>query len=627
MKIQSGLVRGQVLQRLGSDGATATVRGETGQTGYVLVTLQGRHGVVRGWKSRPVGKARAGKFHALVAGIPTGGPYRLTFICGRERVVVADIFVGDVWLLAGQSNMKGVGNMGGTAKPHPLVRMFSMRREWRLATEPLHVWMESPDVCHNGGQQCAPEEGERLRRVAVKGTGVGIFFAREMLEKSGVPQGLICTAQGGTSMQQWSPTKKSAGASASLYASLLASVAATGQPVAGVLWYQGEGDANAADAARYTERMQELVRCTRRDLRQPRLPWVVVQLARVFRRTESAAAWNSVQDQQRLLPTRIRHLETVAAVDLPMDDPIHVGAAGFPRLGRRLAAALRGLSEKSRAPRCRPPQLHTIRSRSSLCPNEWLVEVRFRHVGGALVSAGEPQGFVTVDAAGNAVPVLYRTTLLGDTACLHLCEDPGRTNLRIGYGLGLSPVCTIGDERDFSLPVFGPHRLEVTHAWLPFLTSWLTTGILPARKPLRLLTARDLARVPYGHRTPESAADGFVNEHARWQGHSGQAFFAASLLLPEPMVLRCLMGYDGPFALWVGGRRIFLDEKGCNPARCDAIGKSVKLSAGRHELHVAMDLNGGAAWGFFLRFCRRDVAKKHLRAEDYLRPEYLLPEA
>jgi sialate O-acetylesterase len=40
-----------------------------------------------------------------------------------------------------------------------------------------------------------------------------------------------------------------------------------------------------------------------------------------------------------------------------------------------------------------------------------------------------------------------------------------------------------------------------------------------------------------------------------------------------------------------------------------------------------MDLNGGAAWGFFLRFCRRDVAKKHLRAEDYLRPEYLLPEA
>jgi len=141
--------------------------------------------------------------------------------------------------------------------------------------------LESPDICHNGGAQCSREDGERLRRIATKGTGVGIFFAREMMVKTGVPQGLICTAQGGTSMPQWSPAGKAEGP-ASLYASMLASVAATGQPVAGVLWYQGESDASAAEASPYTARMEELVRSTRRDLRQPRVPWVVVQLARTF---------------------------------------------------------------------------------------------------------------------------------------------------------------------------------------------------------------------------------------------------------------------------------------------------------------------------------------------------------
>lgn len=625
MKIQSGLVSGQVLQRLGQAGATAKVVGETGQTGPVTATLQTRNGVVRGWKCRPVGLARTGKFRTALVGLPLGGPYRLTLECGSERVRVAIFFVGDVWLLAGQSNMKGVGNMDGAAKPHPLIRTFSMRREWRRATDPLHVWMESPDVCHHGEIQCSREEGERLRRVATKGTGVGIFFAREMMAKTGVPQGLICTAQGGTSMQQWSPAIKAEGP-ASLYASMLASVAATGQPVAGVLWYQGESDANAADAPAYTARMEELVRATRRDLRQPRVPWVVVQLSRSFGKNgPTAQLRNSIQEQQRRLPERIRNLETVAAVDLPMDDFIHVGASGFPRLGKRLAAAMRGISGTPLAKRLPPPKVGAIRSFRSSQPGEWLVEVDFKHVEGSLVSAGEPLGFSAINAAGEGVSLIYRITLNGRTTRLHLSEDPALTDTRIGYGLGFCPTCTITDARDFSLPVFGPLRVDSTQAWLPFVTSWMASDVLPARTSLRSLTAQDFANARYDHPTPAAGADGFVNEHAQWEGRSGQVFFAASLVLPEAMTLRCLMGYDGPFVLWVDGHRIYLDEKGTNPARPDEAGKSAKLIAGRHELQVAMDINEGSAWGFFLRFHRQDVSKKQILSGDYLRPEYLLP--
>ena len=132
-------------------------------------------------------------------------------------------------------------------------------------------------------------------------------------------------------MQQWDPARKDEGG-ASLYGSMLLSVRATGQPVAGILWYQGESDANPTDAALYTERMKLLVDASRRDLAQSRLPWVVVQIARVFGRDwdKNAAAWTRIQDEQQMLPKRLRYLETVSVIDLPLDDLIHIGAAGFP---------------------------------------------------------------------------------------------------------------------------------------------------------------------------------------------------------------------------------------------------------------------------------------------------------
>ena len=71
--------------------------------------------------------------------------------------------MGDVWVLAGQSNMQGCGEMSGAAKPHPLVRAFSMARVWRLATDPLHILPESPDSCH-ATTPCTHEVGELHRK-------------------------------------------------------------------------------------------------------------------------------------------------------------------------------------------------------------------------------------------------------------------------------------------------------------------------------------------------------------------------------------------------------------------------------------------------------------------------------
>jgi sialate O-acetylesterase len=148
---------------------------------------------------------------------------------------------------------------------------------------------------------------------------------------------------------------------------------------------------------------------------------------------------------------------------------------------------------------------------------------------------------------------------------------------------------------------------------------------MPAEKPLRSLTVCDLRRARHDLRTTGPGPDGFVNENQRWQGRSGQVFFASTISLPEPMRLEFLMGYDGPFALWVDGRRFFLNENGTNPAVPDSSRKPASLSAGRHEIRVAMDINSGAAWGFFLRFRRLDLSRKQIASRDYPQPDYLLP--
>lgn len=626
MKLLSGLAEGQVLQRIGQRGATAHLEGETRATGPVYATIAHAAGPVPGWKKQRVGEAARGRFTATLAGIPSGGPYRLTLVCNpAQHDAVARIrsfYVGDVWLLAGQSNMEGCGRMddGGAARPHPLIRAFSMRREWRQAADPLHLRMESPDSCHNDGAQHTREQAENARRTAQRGVGAGVFFAREMLARSGVPQGLVCTAHGGTSMEQWNPVHKKSGG-ASQYGSMLLSLRATGQPCAGVLWYQGESDTAAPLAAVYTDRMKKLVAATRRDLHQPDLPWIIVQLARVFGH-RSETGWNSVQEQQRLLPAKIRNLATVAAIDLALDDPIHISATAFPRLAARLARAADRLVYANRK-EVPPPALRSISPvKVEKITGAGTIDVTFDHVPGGLRAAGEPQGFALLDADGVPQPLIFKTTLHGDTARLHLVPGTRPGEVRLSYGPGHAPVCNLTDGRDFSLPVFGPLAFAPQEALLPFVTRWRKTPVVTApAAPLAALPCPDVAAWPDAT-IATWGTDGFVNEHALWQGRAGHGYFAATLTLPEPMKLDVLTGYDGPFRLWLDGKPFYNALDGINPCFPDEGRKTATLAAGLHTLTVAMDLNNGAAWGFFLRFRRRDLTAAQLKSGDYARPGY-----
>ena len=73
--------------------------------------------------------------------LPAGGPYE---VGGAKNVLV-----GDLWVLAGQSNMEGVGDLVDVEPPHPLVHSFQSREQWAPAEEPLHWLDESPRPIHH----------------------------------------------------------------------------------------------------------------------------------------------------------------------------------------------------------------------------------------------------------------------------------------------------------------------------------------------------------------------------------------------------------------------------------------------------------------------------------------------
>lgn len=626
MMIQHGLWDGQVLQRQRHQTAAATVRGLCSESGEVRVSLaDGARRFVKGWRQRKVGRAARGRFEVVLRGIPVGGPYEITLSVGNESVGVHRLRVGDVWLIAGQSNAQGCGNLRTAPRPHSQVHAMYMDDRWDVAREPIHFLADSPDPVHYEacGKIPFPKTyRDRLRRAAVKGVGFGIFFGREMVRRSGgVPQGLLCAAHGGTSMEQWDPAKKKL-VGHSLYGSMLRTVRKAGQPVAGVLWYQGESDASEAAAPRYTPRMRKFVAALRHDLGQPRLPFLLVQIGRVVNLDWAAQArwWNSIQEQQLRLKKWIPNLEVVSAVDLPLDDVIHVGGEGCARLGVRLARLADRMAYGNRreppAPELESLSHRPIRALKGICT--FPITLKFKNVVGGLRAEGTPTGFTLVDANGRDQCAVYKTTLQKNKVILETTLTGNTDGLFLMHGHGVAPHVNLTDGRDMPIPVFPVPLSKRRLVLSPFVNRWWVSRIQPATRPVHQQPPPKPSQ--RFHLTRKVFEQPFVDQHRVWEGREGQAYFFSEIRVSEPMKLNLRVGYDGPIKVWMDDRPVFQDPKGTNPATIDKGMVPVRLRKGRHRLAVAMDLHGGLAWGFFLRFDRRGLSRAQVAKEDVAMP-------
>ena len=372
--------------------------------------------------------------------LSVGGPYE---VGGAKNVLV-----GDLWILAGQSNMEGSADLVDIETPHPLVHSFQSREEWSPAEEPLHWLGESPRVVHHAiwgmtkPESIPPRDPNRN-----KGAGLGLTFAKEMVGQTGVPIGLIPASHGGTSMQQWDPALRDQGGE-SLYGATRERFRAVGGKVAGILWYQGESDANPTDAAKYAQRMTTLIQSFRADFQAPNLPFYLVQLGGFVTEPsqDMLIGWNQVREIQRTLPETLANVGMVAAIDLGLDDGIHIDTQSLKTLGKRLAAIALGKPAPA------------LKSTAFEASNGWL-RVSFDHVQGGLKAAGRPTGFSLRDADGRDIPLIYKVILDGSDALLKITEPTALSGVNLWYGWGLEPYVNLTDAAGAAVPAFGPVRI------------------------------------------------------------------------------------------------------------------------------------------------------------------------
>ena len=445
-----------------------------------------------------------------------------------------------------------------------------------------------------------------------------------MRRLTGVPQGLIACAHGGTSMTQWDPKRNSEGGR-SLYGAMIRRLVKNGGRVAGLVWYQGCSDAtNADNAKRYTARMKEWVRCLRRDGRDKSLPVAMVQIARVVGwRADEAVNWNSIQEQQRLLPHLIRHLATVPSVDLPLDDMIHVSGAGHYVLGVRLAKAMHVLREGRKAGM--PP----IEVKQVTCESErggGVVVVEFSNVEGRLRAGDRPCGFSIVTQSGSSVH--FDVQLDGSRARIRsmLSADVLSREAVVHYGYGLDPYCNITDEGGRSLPVFGPLPIGKACAITPYIQQMRVSAHQPSAG--RLETLECPVSLDGLKMTRRAFGENFCSlnpETIQREGRDEVLYFASRFSCQEAMSLALVLGYDGPVKAWVDGKLLMHDPDGSNPATPDKRKAPFRAAAGEHEVVVAESTNSGKAWGIYLRLQRLDVTQKQLYKgpDSYIMPEIL----
>jgi sialate O-acetylesterase len=408
-----------------------------------------------------------------VAALKPGGPYCIDVTAtGRDGAVVArakfdNILVGDLWVLAGQSNMAGSAPIKERLAPDPLVNMLGMDGVWKPGVPPTHRMVESDsraikDLLLGRGGVKSEEQLAELAKQSLTGenpwggASCDTFFAAWLAKETGIPQGLIPTAFGGTSLEEWSPDLLSRG-DASLYGNMIRSITRSGGHVRGMLWYQGESDAMNGDPKiydTYFDRFKRFVECTRRDSNNPEMVFITAQLGRVvIMPWEAEPRWDGLREQQRRLAMEVPGVHMVPAADLALSDGIHVGWDGHKRLGVRMArVALPHVTSDGDRPGI---------ALASVCfgnAERSTIKVDFNYVVGNLHAERLPSGFTLTLPDQPARDLFFKIEFEADhpnrvVLCRGGSIDPAA---KLSYGQGLNPILNITDGDDMAPCSFGP---------------------------------------------------------------------------------------------------------------------------------------------------------------------------
>ncbi len=259
-----------------------------------------------------------------ITDVPVGGPYEVRFSTAGKTRTFNNIYVGDLWIISGQSNAVGTGgeqSMG--AKPMPGVQCLEPRygiREWTVARDGFFE--------HT--------------------VGAWVTAAQMFYQETGVPVGMMGIAQGSTPIT-WFLTPDGS----DIY-SLRPLIEKHGKKAAVFLWYQGESDFFLGQEARdaYRSRLKLLTDKVREAADNPQMMVGICQLGKYGWHKDDHFAVIREAQRQFVLTDPNSVLYATIPYDIHQGDKIHLLTHSYIALGRQVGAQM---IERERSGELRSP--------------------------------------------------------------------------------------------------------------------------------------------------------------------------------------------------------------------------------------------------------------------------------
>lgn len=255
-----------------------------------IENLEGNEHIAATFRGRTYyGTVKNDNWEIYLPNMTAGGPFELTLICDWGTKTIKDVYVGEVYLLSGQSNMEWkVGWSEGvlddlysdeTACRNDNIRLLSLATKFH--DEPTKNLEAQP--VWNGANASSIKEF----------SAVGYIFGKRLQESLGCPVGLVCNAIGGTIVESWMDEeafseyernyetarddslmwKKPSGSFNGVIYPL------EGFNFRGVCWYQGCSNIYGAEK-NHDKALNALISCWRRFFNNPQLTFSIAELAR-----------------------------------------------------------------------------------------------------------------------------------------------------------------------------------------------------------------------------------------------------------------------------------------------------------------------------------------------------------
>lgn len=369
--------------------------------------------------------------------VPAGGLYRIETSLETKSTLpdltwlyrgdcVLHLGVGNLFLIAGQSNSAGYSRDFCMDPPSLSVHLFRNRGRWDLACHPMNESTFAGSL--------ANEE------MGIPGVSPYLSFGKNYAQQTGMPVGLVQTSLGGSPMKRWKPGE------GDLYQNMMDKIRQTGGKYAGILWYQGCSDTDPDQAPAYYAHFKEYVDTVRRELGYD-IPVFTMQLNRQINGIHDAC-WGMVREAQRRAAQEIPGVYVLSTTNLGLSDGIHNSAQANVVLGEKLANqcyhVLNGGTEYA-APALEAVETVTEEERRALGLAEeghWL-KLTFAHVKNCFLlysDLGKDSGFTLEDSQGELEVRKVRANRQDKNAMyLHVSRKP-EEDARLSFAWQADPV-------------------------------------------------------------------------------------------------------------------------------------------------------------------------------------------